>query len=78
MAEGQREAIFLRALKDAGIPCQWVDASNYLGTSLGNASWIASCDDRSQWLITVGANGVAQIMSLSNAKRTLQKGGFRP
>ena len=78
MAAGQRDAVFIRALRDAGIPCQGVEASSYLGTNSGNASWTASCEDRSQWLITVGSSGVAQIMSLSDAKRTLQKGGLRP
>lgn len=78
MADGQRDAVFIRALRDAGIPCQGVEESSYLGTNQGNASWTASCDDRSQWLITVGSGGVAQIMSLSDAKRTQQKGGLRP
>lgn len=75
---GQREAVFIRALRDAGIPCQGVQTSNYLGTNLGNASWTASCEDDSQWLITVGAGEVAQIMSISDAKRVLQKQGLRP
>lgn len=78
MADRQRDAVFIRALRDAGISCQGVEGSTYLGTNLGNASWTATCNDRSQWLITVGSSGVAQIMSLSDAKRTLQKGGFRP
>lgn len=78
MGDGQRNAVFIRALRDAGLPCQGVRASSYLGTNLGNASWTASCEDDSQWLITVGAGDVAQIMSIADAKRVLEKQGLRP
>lgn len=78
LSDRQRDGVFLRALRDAGIPCQEVRGSSYLGTNVGNASWTARCRDGSQWLITIGAGEVAQIMSVSDARRALQQQGRLP
>ncbi|MFN3945162.1 MAG: hypothetical protein ACK4K7_09555 [Allosphingosinicella sp.] len=73
--EGSRNAVFLRSLRDAGIGCQQVAESVYLGTVHGHASWAATCRERTQWLVTVGGDDVARIMSLDDAHRTHHKRG---
>ncbi|HEU0067035.1 MAG TPA: hypothetical protein VFQ57_07340 [Sphingomonas sp.] len=58
LAEGQRDAVLLRAIRDAGQPCQQVVRST---PSTDPAAWAASCDDNSQWLVVFNADGTATV-----------------
>lgn len=58
-----RDATFLRAIRDAGRDCQGVTASSYQGETSGAPTWTATCDDGVQWIIVLGADGIAQVVN---------------
>ncbi|KQM23074.1 hypothetical protein ASE73_02300 [Sphingomonas sp. Leaf24] len=62
LAPGQREGVFIRAIRDAGLPCQGVTASER-GEKPG--SWVATCQEGSRHIITFGANGMANVTSFT-------------
>ena len=62
LSEGQRNAVFIRALRDAGLDCQHVDRSESAGTAQGLPVWRATCQGGGEYLIAVGADGTAQIL----------------
>ena len=52
MPEGQRNAVFIRALRDAGRECQGVESSTYQGEQDGVPTWRARCtNEDGDWLI---------------------------
>ena len=69
MPEGQRNAVFIRALRDAGRPCQGVESSSYQGLRDGVPTWTARCTAGGDWLILLGAGGVVQVVSAAEAVR---------
>ncbi|MEN2747894.1 hypothetical protein [Sphingomonas sp. T9W2] len=62
LAPGQREAVFIRAIRDAGLPCQGVTSAER-GEQPG--SWVATCREGSRHVITFGANGMANVTSFT-------------
>lgn len=62
LAPGQREGVFIRAIRDAGVPCQGVTAQE---KAPERATWIATCSDGGRHTITFGANGMAQVTSVT-------------
>ena len=63
MDEGARNAVFLRAIRDAGRTCQHVEHSAAQGEVNGAPTWTATCDGGTQWTVIVGEGGVAQVAS---------------
>lgn len=61
MADGQRNAVFIRAIRDAGLECQHVEASQAAGNFRGHPVWSAECDGGRRWTIVLTATG-AQIL----------------
>lgn len=62
LAPGQREAVFIRAIRDAGVPCQGVTSHE---KAPERATWVATCSDGGRHTITFGANGMAQVTSVT-------------
>ncbi|WP_156349116.1 MULTISPECIES: hypothetical protein [unclassified Sphingomonas] len=62
LAPGQRDGVFIRAIRDAGLPCQGVTGSQP-GDKPG--SWVATCQEGSRHIITFGANGMANVTSFT-------------
>lgn len=62
LPEGQRNAVLFRAIRDAGQACQQVTASAAETTTRGQQAWLATCDDKGQWLVIPGAGGVATVV----------------
>lgn len=62
LAPGQRDGVFIRAIRDAGLPCQGVTSSE-AGEKPG--SWVATCQEGSRHIITFGANGMANVTSFT-------------
>jgi len=60
MPEAARNAVFIRAIRDAGFLCQHVASSSRMGEG-GAPTWSAVCSDSGQWIIAIGANGNAQV-----------------
>ena len=68
MPEGQRNAVFLRAIRDAGQDCQHVETSAPAGEHQGFPVWTATCDGGGTWTILIGNDGVAQILNAAEAR----------
>jgi hypothetical protein len=57
----QRDALFLRAVRDAGHDCQGVAGSAYSGRHFDMPSWAARCTNGADWLIMLAADGRALV-----------------
>jgi hypothetical protein len=69
MPEGARNAVFIRAIRDAGRKCQGVVGSAYQGAFRGRPTWTARCDDGVGWVILIGKAGIAEVVNLTEAER---------
>jgi hypothetical protein len=58
---GQRNAVFLRAIRDAGQNCQNVVGSAQGGEQFGMPSWVARCGDGGDWVIMLSPDGRALV-----------------
>lgn len=69
LAPQQRDAVFLRAVRDAGMDCQKVLGSGPSGLQFGMPSWVVRCDDGRDWMIMLDKGGRAHV-----ARREEKKG----
>ena len=69
LAEGQRNAVFIRAIRDANpdANCQGVESSAYVGEYQNAAMWTARCADGTDWAILLGATDIAQVITCEAA-----------
>ena len=67
---GQRDALFLRAIRDAGQECQQVVGSAYNGVHFGMPSWAARCSNGADWLIMLGKGGNAHVAQREEKPQT--------
>ena len=58
----QRDAVFLRAIRDAGQDCQGVTASAAGGATGGKPAWSATCTDGKTWVLILGADGTMTVL----------------
>src|SRR3546814_11471388 len=67
--EGQRNAVFIRAIRDADIEgtCQGVESSAYVGEYQDAPMWTARCSDGTDWAIVLGPTGTAPVMACAAA-----------
>ena len=75
MPEGQRNAVFIRAIRDARLDCQHVEGSTAAGDYRGMPVWNVRCSGGGNWTIVVAGNGVAQILNASEARLVGQDAG---
>ncbi len=68
LPEGQRNAVFIRAIRDAGEECQHVESSVPAGEYQGNPVWSAQCAGGDSWTIVVTPDGTAQLVNESEAR----------
>lgn len=68
MPEGQRNAVFIRAILDAGQECQHVESSERAGTHQGLPVWNATCQGGGTWTIVIGNNGTAHVLNAEEAR----------
>jgi hypothetical protein len=68
LPDGQRNAVFIRAIRDAGEDCQHVIASSRAGEYQGRPVWSAQCDGGSSWTIVVTRDGTAQMINDAEAR----------
>jgi len=69
LTDRQRNAVFIRAIRDAGLECQHVDWSTLYGTFRGMPVWTAACARNQVWVIVVRNDGVAQILNPTDGLR---------
>lgn len=68
LTDGQRNAVFVRAIRDAGEDCQHVESSVRAGEYQGNPVWSASCSGGPSWTIVVTRDGTAQLVNDAEAR----------
>ena len=61
LEEGPRNAVFIRAVRDAGRQCQRVVGSAYNGLHFGMPGWVARCEDGRDWLVMLRGDGTALV-----------------
>jgi hypothetical protein len=61
MPEGQRNAVFIRAIRDAGEQCQYVESSERITDQQGLPVWSARCSDGERWTIVIADDGTAAV-----------------
>jgi hypothetical protein len=59
----QRKAVFFRAIRDAGLPCQNVTAAEQIAVGKKAPMWLAQCEDGVAHLIQVLPDGTANVVS---------------
>ena len=75
MPEGQRNAVFIRAIRDAGLDCQHVASSTGAGEINGAPAWTVACDNDVRWTVAIGGDGVAQVISTDELNALAAKKG---
>ena len=68
LPEPQRNAVFIRAIRDAGQDCQQVESSQRGGTYQGMPVWQAACSGGGNWTIVIADDGTAQMLNSDQAK----------
>ena len=61
LSEQQRNGVFLRAVRDAGSGCQDVIGSAYHGIEFSMPSWVARCENGTDWMIMLDKGGKAHV-----------------
>ena len=67
LPEGQRNAVFIRAIQDSGQDCQHVDSSARAGEHQGLPVWTATCQSGVQYTIVIGNDGTASVLNPAEA-----------
>jgi hypothetical protein len=62
MPEGQRNAVFIRAIRDANEECQNVERSERSGEYEGRPVWTAHCLGGGEYTIVIGEDGMAGVL----------------
>ncbi|WP_188054555.1 MULTISPECIES: hypothetical protein [unclassified Sphingosinithalassobacter] len=63
MGESERNVVFIRAIRDAGLQCQNVTASERVDDVQNLPTWRATCQDGTAHLISITVDGTANIIS---------------
>ncbi|WP_443970017.1 hypothetical protein [Sphingobium sp. CR28] len=63
LSDDERKAVFFRAIRDAGVPCQIVVKAEKTEPWQGLPSWLADCDTGDQHLIQLKPDGSANVVS---------------
>ena len=71
LPEGQRNGVFIRAIRDSGEECQHVESSTRGADHQGYPTWSATCAGGGSYTIVI-TGGVAQV--LNDAERQLVGG----
>ena len=68
LPEGQRNAVFIRAIRDAQLECQHVESSTPAGEHQGMPVWNVRCGGGGNWTLVITADGTAQILNANEAR----------
>ena len=72
---GQRTAVLLRAIRDAGRECQGVTAATEVTANGSPPTWAATCEDGNQWIVALGADGTATVTNRTELRRAGEGAG---
>lgn len=62
LADGERNGVFIRAIRDAGQDCQFVESSEPAGSYQDFPMWHARCDNGRTYTIVIANGGEAQVI----------------
>src|ERR1043166_5012217 len=68
LPEPAREAVFYRAIHDAGMDCQDVTASAPGGLYHGLPVWNATCRGGGHWTLVIGNDEMVQVLNANEAR----------
>jgi hypothetical protein len=68
MPEGQRNAVFIRAIQDARQECQHVERSEPAGEHQGFPVWNATCAGGGTWTIVIMNDGTATVLNAEEVR----------
>lgn len=68
MPAGERDGVFIRAIRDAGQDCQHVASSVSAGVHQGRPVWTAHCDGGHDFTIALGDHGSATVINAAEAR----------
>lgn len=63
LPEARRKALFFRAIRDAGLPCQTVTKAEPVDSSEKAPTWRAECEDHTAHLVQVMPDGTLYVTS---------------
>lgn len=69
LPEGQRQAVFLRAIRDGDAPCQGVTEAHRRADVDGNPVYAVRCTDGPVYTVAVDRNGTALVTKVSGERR---------
>lgn len=61
LPQGQRDAVFLRAVRDAGQNCQEVTQATEVPATGAAPTWAVTCDRATRWVVAIGEGGIATV-----------------
>lgn len=64
---GQRDGVFFRAIRDAGLPCQDIISAEPLPPEQNAAQWRVRCEDKVPYLIAVPPTGPLIVTSRTSS-----------
>lgn len=68
MSEGERNAVFIRAIRDSGQDCQHVESSAPGPAVRGTPTWRARCERALSYTIAILPSGAAQVVNDAEAR----------
>jgi hypothetical protein len=68
MPEGQRNAVLIRAIRDANLSCQHVAEASAAQTSNQVPVYLATCDDGAVYAVAISNDGTARVQPVTPAK----------
>ena len=68
LPEGQRNGVFIRAIRDAGQECQHVERSERAGDHEGLPLWRAWCEGERSYTIVITQSGIARVIADADAR----------
>lgn len=63
LSDRERNAVFIRAILDAGVACDQVTGSTRVADENGQPTWRVDCGTASAHLISIGRDGTANVLS---------------
>lgn len=63
LSEPERNAVFFRAIRDAGLSCRAVSGSEQIEATRGTVTWRAQCEQGMAHLVQVMPDGTAIVVS---------------
>jgi hypothetical protein len=65
---GQRNGVFIRAIRDAREDCQHVERSERSGEHQGRPVWTAYCAGGGEYTIVIGDDGMAAVLDAAESR----------